>query len=263
MNVPQAFYEELSANNFYLDQDAVNVNLNFVAYEEPIKLFEYTNIYGSALIGAHSYINKYFNVSDVTIGRFCSFASYIREVADHNPSNLSTHPLFVGENFAYYLPKITEKIQILKSIPNPKNYKNRTIIKNDVWIGEGVLIKSGITIGNGAIVGANSFVKENVPDYAVVAGCPAKIIRYRFPESVISRLNEIRWWDYNVMEFADQLFDKDINQVLDFLSELIEKQALTKINYSKKLLKLENSEFKIYNFVDQNKSLEEILYPLN
>ena len=65
-----------------------------------------------------------------------------------------------------------------------------------MWIGANANIKKGITIGNGAVVAMNSVVTKNVPDYAIVAGNPAKIIRYRFKPEEIKKLLEMKWWDW-------------------------------------------------------------------
>lgn len=53
------------------------------------------------------------------------------------------------------------------------------IIKDDVWIGDNVTILPGVTIGNGTILGASAVVTKDVPDYAIVGGNPAKILKYR------------------------------------------------------------------------------------
>lgn len=53
------------------------------------------------------------------------------------------------------------------------------IIGDDVWIGYGAQIMSGVTIGNGAVIGAGSIVTKDIPEYAVVGGIPARIIKYR------------------------------------------------------------------------------------
>ncbi len=62
-----------------------------------------------------------------------------------------------------------------------------TIIGNDVWIGGEAVIMRVVQIGDGAIVGAHAVVGSNVPPYAIVAGNPARIIRKRFPDDVITR----------------------------------------------------------------------------
>ncbi|MGL5889925.1 MAG: CatB-related O-acetyltransferase, partial [Bacteroidia bacterium] len=70
-----------------------------------------------------------------------------------------------------------------------------TIIGADVLISANALIRNGVTIGHGAIVGAGAFVNEDVPPYAVVAGMPARIIRYRFEEPLRNALLESKWWE--------------------------------------------------------------------
>lgn len=71
------------------------------------------------------------------------------------------------------------------------------IIENDVWIGKSATLARNITIGTGSIVGANAVVTKSVPPYAIVAGNPAKVIRYRFGENIIERLLRSQWWRYS------------------------------------------------------------------
>jgi len=89
---------------------------------------------------------------------------------------------------------------------SPKIYRNiksqdirdvysSPIIGNDVWIGANAIILQGVTIGDGAIVAAGAVVTKDVPPYAIVGGVPAKVIKYRFPDSTIVKLLEIKWWD--------------------------------------------------------------------
>ena len=59
------------------------------------------------------------------------------------------------------------------------SWVRKVTIGNDVWIGMRSIIMPGITIGDGAIIGAGAVVTKDVPDYAVVGGVPARIIRFR------------------------------------------------------------------------------------
>ena len=70
------------------------------------------------------------------------------------------------------------------------------IIGNDVWIGLNVIIMRGVVIGDGAVVAAGSIVTSNVEPYSIVAGIPAKHIRFRFSDYQIRKLKEIKWWDW-------------------------------------------------------------------
>lgn len=73
-----------------------------------------------------------------------------------------------------------------------------TVIGNDVWIGQGATILPGATIGNGVIIGAQSVVRSHVPDYAIVAGNPATVVRRRFDDATIAELLDIAWWDWPI-----------------------------------------------------------------
>ncbi len=74
----------------------------------------------------------------------------------------------------------------------------RSIIGSDVWIGRSAIVMSGVRVGNGAVVGAGSVVTKDVPPYAIVAGNPAKLIRYRFDEKMISDFVDVSWWTLNL-----------------------------------------------------------------
>lgn len=73
---------------------------------------------------------------------------------------------------------------------------SRIRIGNDVWLGRNVLITNGANIGNRVIAGAGAVITRDVPDYAVVVGVPAKIIRYRYTMEQIEKPNAIAWWDW-------------------------------------------------------------------
>lgn len=94
----------------------------------------------------------------------------------------------------------------------------KTIIGNDVWIGENALIKSGVFIGDGAVIGMGSVVINDVAPYAIVAGCPAKVIRKRFDNDTINKLLTIKWWYLNDEQLHK--FSKFITSPSDFIREV-------------------------------------------
>ena len=95
-------------------------------------------------------------------------------------------------------------------------------IGNDVWIGANSTILRGVEVSDGAVIGANSVVTKDIPPYAVVAGNPAKIIKYRFPEDIIKRLLNLNWWelDDKTIKANYQLFSENPTQeVLDMIEK--------------------------------------------
>jgi virginiamycin A acetyltransferase len=122
------------------------------------------------------------------IGKFCQIAKgveIITSTANHPMTGISTYPfaIFDPPRFATYRD----------SLPASKD----TIIGNDCWLGREAVLMPGATLGNGVIVGTRSVVTGAVPDYAIVAGNPARIIRLRFSESEILLLTKLAWWDWD------------------------------------------------------------------
>lgn len=187
------------------------------------------NIGKYCMIGKKSYIDRnvkignftYVNASQMetiiesntTIGAFCSIAPgvvigmgnhYVKDVA-------TTHPVLCNQYYAKLLRWDTKKIKLDGLIDKDQH----TVIGSDVWIGARANIKRGITIGNGAIVAGEAVVTKDVPDYAIVAGIPAKVIGYRFNEeqrvALISREAQCFWnWDIDYFEKNfDVLYDSD------------------------------------------------------
>jgi len=98
-------------------------------------------------------------------------------------------------------------------------------VGNDVWIGQGAAIarKPGLTVGDGAVIGTGAVVTKSVPSYAVVAGVPARVIRYRFDEPLIAALCEMRWWDWpeEAIKANWDLLSQDLD--VNILAELQER----------------------------------------
>lgn len=138
-------------------------------------------------VGDYSYICPGTQLTCAEVGKFCSVATgCLIGLAAHNLQGISTSPVFTERDNptgCRWTGKHEE--DVLRPVS----------IGNDVWIGARVIILGGITIGNGAVIGAGSVVTRDVPPYAVVAGTPARLIRHRFEEPVIRRLEELQWWD--------------------------------------------------------------------
>lgn len=139
-----------------------------------------------------------------SVGAFCSFAAQTDVVLNHPLDYISTHP-FLYYDSAVELGAVEKKYMECKDEPwyfdgiTPSGQmKNARKIKigNDVWLGRGVTITNGSDIGNGVIAGAGAVITKPVPDYAIVVGVPAKIIRYRYTDEQIRVLNEMKWWDW-------------------------------------------------------------------
>ena len=83
--------------------------------------------------------------------------------------------------------------------------KGDIVIGNDVWIGYEAIVLSGVTIGDGAIIGTRSVVTKDVPPYTIVGGIPAKPIRKRFSDEVISKLLELQWWNWSENRIKEKI----------------------------------------------------------
>lgn len=157
----------------------------------------------SVKMGRYSYMGKNNSVANAKIGAFCSIASYCAIGGGaHAKDFVSTSPVFIKGKNIFNKNFANIEVEINKSVT----------IGNDVWIGESVFINDGIRIGDGAIIGAHAVITHDVPPYAIVAGVPAKIIRYRFSDEEIKKLEKIKWWEWDekkLENMADKFIDID------------------------------------------------------
>ncbi|HIY77806.1 MAG TPA: CatB-related O-acetyltransferase [Candidatus Borkfalkia excrementavium] len=144
------------------------------------------------------------------IGKFCQIASgtqFIMGAANHRLSSATTYPFnIIGGVWADVAPAH------LSQLP----HKGDTVIGNDVWLGRNCVVMLGVKIGDGAIVAAHSVVTRNVEPYCVAGGNPARFIKKRFDEELISLLLEFRWWDLppeQLTEVLPLLCDSDLDRV--------------------------------------------------
>ena len=147
-----------------------------------IEVRENTIIDKDSNLGSYTYVGMNTSITKATIGRYCSIGNNVSiGPGEHDLNKLSTSALFYESPFN----TLTQ---------------HDCIIGNDVWIGVDSIVKRGVKIGDGAVVGANSVVTKDVPSFAIVIGSPAKLLRFRSDETIIKKLAESHWWNYDLGE---------------------------------------------------------------
>lgn len=167
--------------------------------EAPASL-KWTDYHYLLELGAFSYqVSGY--CFGAKIGRYCSIGEEVQIGRQNHPLTwVSTSPAFYLGDRLFALDSGFEGAE------DYHNYKFKyqgpptkavvTHIGNDVWIGHGAQIMAGVTIGDGAVIAAGSVVAKDVPPYAVVAGNPAVIKKFRVPAQFISPLLRLKWWRF-------------------------------------------------------------------
>jgi virginiamycin A acetyltransferase len=165
---------------------------------------------GRLVVGPHTYgapVLRYWASPGhyrCRIGDYCSIADNVQIFLGgyHRPEWVSMYPFTA-------FPEWRDKSQIR----NHTVGRGHVTIGSDVWLGSQCVIMAGRNIGHGAVVGAQAVVTRDVPPYAVVAGNPARIVKYRFDEATIAELLAIAWWNWppaRVAENLDMLLSGDI-----------------------------------------------------
>lgn len=152
-------------------------------------------------LGEHSYIGVGSWATCCDIGAYCSIGANVNMgLTLHTMDTISTSPIFQLKRNATGV-SWTDRDYAPNTLDTPI-----TSLETDVWVGSNAIIMSGIKLHTGCVVGAGAVVTKDVPPYAIVAGVPAKILRYRFSPEIIERLLEIKWWN---------LPDEEITRVKD------------------------------------------------
>ena len=160
-------------------------------------------------IGAFTYSNFNCFLRAKKIGRYCNIAPNVHiGMGEHDFTNLSMSVAFdmnPQERLAKFsslledadFSSVIRKRQLEKARSRHRSVAGKNIIGNDVWIGDGAIILAGINIGDGAVIAADSVVTKDVPPYAIVGGVPAKVIKMRFSDEIITELLQLKWWNYH------------------------------------------------------------------
>lgn len=152
-------------------------------------------------IGKRTSVGRYTKIRNAKIGAYCSISWNVTIGAMGHPLNsVSSHAFSFRKQFG-----LCDRDEFL--------HHENVIIGNDVWIGCNVVIMPGIVIGDGAVLGGGAIITRNVKPYEIVAGCPAKHIRNRFPDDIIAKLIKIKWWEWedNIIKDNIGLFSPHIN----------------------------------------------------
>lgn len=167
--------------------------------EAPSSL-KWTDYQHSLKLGAFSYhVSGY--AFAARIGRYCSFGEDVQIGRQNHPTTwASTSPAFylrqrlfdVGREFAG-AAQFHSDDSVAKGASTAAK---ETLIGHDVWIGHGAYISAGVSVGHGAVVAAKAVVAKDVPPFAVVAGNPATIKKWRLPPELISPMLKCAWWRF-------------------------------------------------------------------
>lgn len=196
--------------NFFLDEKSCVNNLSGsgdIRIGHNMKIIGGSVIlHGNIEIGNYTSINGpntdiYTAINKVKIGNFCSIARNVSiQEYNHKINRVSTYHMCANVFDR-------DRIEDIES-------KGDIIIENDVWVGTHCVILSGAHISNGAVIAANSVVTGYIPPYAIAAGTPAKVIKYRFTEKIIKELLESKWWNWsqeklekNYIYFLSNVYD--------------------------------------------------------
>ncbi|MEA3349968.1 MAG: CatB-related O-acetyltransferase, partial [Chloroflexota bacterium] len=164
----------------------------------------------TSIMGPNTIVSA--GISKISIGKYCSIARRVTILATgHCSDRIMTAT--VGKRL------------VGKKLAGTSCSKGEIHIGHDVWIGVNAVVLDGVSIGNGAVIGANAVVTENIPAYAIAVGVPARVIKYRFDEKIIARLQDLKIWDFpeNVLIKNLEIFEQPLNEnILECLE--IEKQ---------------------------------------
>lgn len=155
-----------------------------------VEIGEATNILESKL-GDYSYTARFADIAYSTLGKFVNVAAFTRINPGEHPYHRASLHHFMYRSSYFWPEEVDEDLVFDWRRSRPVH------VGNDTWIGHGAIIMKGVTVHDGAAIGSNAVVTKDVPPYAIVAGTPAKIIKWRHPPNTATRLQELAWWDWD------------------------------------------------------------------
>ena len=182
----------------------------------PTYLNRNTQVGPDAVVGRYSGLNESCFIARATVGHFCSIGARTAI----NPFN---HPIdWLSIHEFQYHPKSFDWVDEYNAFARLERTPDmfvRVVVGNDVWTGHNVNVMAGVNVGDGAIIAAGSVVTKDVPPFAIVAGVPATVKRYRFPEKTIERLLRVRWWELELSQLSGLPF-RDVERCIDMIERI-------------------------------------------
>ena len=154
----------------------------------------------SSTIGDYSYFCDRCHVMYAAVGKFCSVANHARLNPSNHPTWRATQHHFTYRSAKFGLGPDDDAFFAWRR-------EHPVTLGHDVWIGHGALVMPGVTVGTGAVVASGAVVTKDVPDYAIVAGVPARVIKYRFLAELREKLLVLAWWDWERPRLAAAMRD--------------------------------------------------------
>ncbi len=164
-------------------------------------------------LGDYSYIERDSEAIYAEIGKFCAIAAACRiNALNHPVSRISQHKITYRPNEYFAGARLDKAFR-------EERIRAAVAIGHDVWIGHGVIVLPGVRVGHGAVLAAGAVVTDDVPAYAVVAGVPARFLKWRFAPEFGARIIRLGWWDWEHDRLGRAVDDMRRLAVEDFLAK--------------------------------------------
>lgn len=166
---------------------SLDVSSASVEHSQKVSVLGGSSIDASSRIGSYTYIGKNTHITKSSVGRYCSIANNVSiGQGEHKLDRVSTSACFYDNSW----DSLTE---------------GECVVESDVWIGVDAIILRGVKVGVGAVVAANAVVTKDVPPFAIVAGVPARVVRFRIPENKQQLILSSCWWEKDNLHALQQI----------------------------------------------------------